>query len=226
MKICYNTRIMKVRCPHCKHVFPVAPQRGAQTCPECSKTLLLPRFFGDKTPSETNTAVLHREMLKRRQSAGGAGLPPAGMIFTKRPMRMFLIIALLVFIGGLLLQKVRQPADLEEPARIELALENLMTLRIAVERFRDDCGRYPTTEEGLAALLLDPGIEGWNGPYILGLKPDPWGRSFRYRLENDEPLLTSTGSDGIPGTDLDLRAPPLPPTDEEDLDEGVYRVRP
>ena len=217
---------MKVRCPHCKHVFPTDPKRGAQPCPECSKTLLLPRFFGGKHPAEINPAVLHRETLKRRQSAAGAGSPPAGMIFTKRPMRMFLIIALLVFIGGILLHKVRQPSDLEEPARIELALKNLMTLRIAVERFRRDGGRYPTTREGLAALLLDPGVEGWNGPYILGLKPDPWGRSFRYRLDHDEPLLTSSGSDGIPGTTLDLRAPPLPPEEAADLEEKFYRVQP
>ncbi len=217
---------MKVRCHHCKHVFPVHDERGAQTCPECSKTLLLPRFFGDKNPAETNTAVLHREALKRRQSAVGAGLPPAGMIFTKRPMRMFIIIALLVVIGALLLQRVRQPGELEESARIDLALENLLTLRIAVERFYNDCGRYPATEEGLAALLLDPGVDGWNGPYIMGLKPDPWGRSFRYRLENGKPLLTSAGSDGIPGTELDLKAPPLPPADEADLEEGVYRIRP
>ncbi len=216
---------MKVRCPHCKHVFAVSGERGAQPCPECTKTLLLPRFFGDKNPAEYNRAVLQRETMKRRQTSSVAGLPPAGMVFAKRPMRMFMIIALLVVIGGLLLQRVRQPGDTTEPARIKLALENLTTLRIAVERFHHHCGRYPTTEEGLAALLLNPDAEGWNGPYILGLRPDPWGRQFQYRLDHDEPVITSVGADAIAGTQQDLKAPPLPP-DAAERAEGIIRVTP
>ncbi len=216
---------MKVRCPHCKHVFTVKNQRAAQTCPECNKTLLLPRFFGDKNPAEFNRAVLQREMMKRRQASSGGGLPPAGMIFSKRPTRMFIIIAVLVIIGGVLIQRVRHPVDTTEPARIELALENLVTLRIAVERFYNHCGRYPTTDEGLAALLLDPGADGWNGPYILGLRPDPWGRQFKYRLENGRPVIKSFGADGIAGTQQDLKAPSLL-MDEAKGDEGVIRVTP
>lgn len=216
---------MKVRCPHCKHVFESSGLRGAQTCPNCFKTVLLPHFFGGKHASEVHSAVLHREALRRRRAAMSGKLPNAGMVFMKRPLRVFMVVALLLMFGGALLRKVRDPRDLAEPARIELALNNLATLRIAVERFRNDCGRYPTSREGLAALLLNPGVEGWNGPYILGLKPDPWRRAFQYRLDQGTPIITSLGADGIAGTALDLTAP-MPPTQAVILDQGVYAVRP
>lgn len=216
---------MKVRCPHCKHVFGVDTQRGAQTCPACAKTLLLPRFFGDKKPAEVNRAVLQREILKRRRASAGGGLPPAGMIFAKRPTRLFFIIAVLVVIGGLLIQRLRQPVDLTESARITLALENMETLGIALQRFYHHCGRYPTPEEGLAALILNPGVDGWNGPYILGLRPDPWGRQFQYRLDNGNPVISSFGADGMAGTEKDLTVRPVPEHATVG-DPGVIRVTP
>jgi general secretion pathway protein G len=51
-----------------------------------------------------------------------------------------------------------------------------------LEKFRNDTGRYPTTEEGLAALRDRPNVDqGWNGPYLKKLVPlDPWGEPYRY----------------------------------------------
>jgi general secretion pathway protein G len=52
-------------------------------------------------------------------------------------------------------------------------------LRVALEAFRADTGRLPTTEEGLRALTArPPGVTGWRGPYLLSdrrLNADPWG---------------------------------------------------
>ncbi len=198
--------IMKVRCPHCKQVFNVENGRGAKQCPECAKTVLLPRFFGDKGPARINSSVLYRETVLRRKESG-VNLPAPGFAFLKRPMHVVIVLVLLLTAGGLLLRQARSPAELEDAARVRLARENLARLSVAVERFRKDCGRYPTTEEGIAALMLNPGIENWQGPYVIRLRPDPWRRPFQYRLENGIPRITSMGADGIAHTEDDLEAP-------------------
>src|SRR5258708_1498454 len=51
----------------------------------------------------------------------------------------------------------------------------------AVERYRADCGEYPSAREGFNVLVDDPGVEGWSGPYLKQKVPlDPWGRPYVY----------------------------------------------
>lgn len=74
----------------------------------------------------------------------------------------------------------------------------------ALALFRFDVGRYPTTEEGLKALVTDPGIDDWSGPYLdkPEIPKDPWGRSYGYRSpggQRREFDLWSLGSDGKRG---------------------------
>src|ERR1035438_5747982 len=54
----------------------------------------------------------------------------------------------------------------------------------ALSRFEADCGRFPSTGEGLSALIRDPGAPGWKGPYWHGDFRDRWGSTWRY--ENDD----------------------------------------
>lgn len=73
----------------------------------------------------------------------------------------------------------------------------------ALDAFRLDVGRYPSTEEGLAALVDKPAAATkWNGPYLQKRVPlDPWGRAYVYRAPGaagDFELL-SLGRDGQPG---------------------------
>jgi general secretion pathway protein G len=73
----------------------------------------------------------------------------------------------------------------------------------ALDQFRLDVNRYPTTQEGLAALVVRPGDAGkWAGPYLKKAVPnDPWGRPYVYRapgVKSDFELL-SLGKDGSPG---------------------------
>ena len=71
-----------------------------------------------------------------------------------------------------------------------------------MELFKLDVGRYPTTEEGLDALMKRPGsVNGWNGPYLKGELPkDPWGNAYRYaNPSNGNFEIVSLGSDGAPG---------------------------
>lgn len=74
----------------------------------------------------------------------------------------------------------------------------------ALDQFRLDMGRYPSTEEGLAALMNKPaGDTGkWSGPYLKKAVPnDPWGKPYQYVQpgEHGEFDLYSFGKDGQPG---------------------------
>ena len=73
----------------------------------------------------------------------------------------------------------------------------------ALDTYRLDVGRYPTTEEGLAALLVKPTTAtNWNGPYLKKEVPlDPWGHAYLYRSPGSKGdfEVTSYGKDGQPG---------------------------
>jgi general secretion pathway protein G len=110
-----------------------------------------------------------------------------------RPARRaagFTLIELLVVLAilGLLIGLVAiQIADLEK----------------SVELFKLDVGRFPTSEEGLDALVKRPAnARGWNGPYLKGssVPEDPWGRPYKYSFAGTaEPEIVSLGADGAPG---------------------------
>lgn len=80
----------------------------------------------------------------------------------------------------------------------------LEELSAALDMFRIDVNRYPTTEEGLRALVERPaGLSTWNGPYLRkrSVPKDPWGRSYHYRHpgEHGDFDLYSLGMDGKDG---------------------------
>jgi general secretion pathway protein G len=76
-------------------------------------------------------------------------------------------------------------------------------LEKALDQYRLDIGRYPSTEAGLAALVTRPANEPkWSGPYLKkAVPPDPWGRPYLYKSpgEHGEYDLASLGKDGRPG---------------------------
>ena len=74
----------------------------------------------------------------------------------------------------------------------------------ALDLFYLDSGRYPTSSEGLAALVQPPGnIQTWNGPYLKGgiVPTDPWGNPFVYRSPGEHGAydIISYGADGQEG---------------------------
>ena len=77
----------------------------------------------------------------------------------------------------------------------------------ALDTFRIDVGRYPTTEEGLTALMTKPATAAnWNGPYLRKDVPvDPWGHVYLYRSPGNksEFSIVSYGKDGQPGGTAD-----------------------
>lgn len=72
----------------------------------------------------------------------------------------------------------------------------------ALDQMRLDIGRYPTTQEGLGMLVVNPGVEGWDGPYLKKALPsDPWGKPYIYQSpgSHGEYDLFSYGRDASPG---------------------------
>ena len=98
-------------------------------------------------------------------------------------------------------------------SRSKTAHVQMQSLATAVELFRIDVGRYPTSTEGLEVLVKPAGnIPGWNGPYIAKaeLPADPWGRTYVYETgsQGGAPFVIKTfggdGKEGGTGEDADL----------------------
>ncbi len=114
------------------------------------------------------------------------------------------LIVVMVILGMLaalvfpkLLPKVGKGKQSAAKTQIEL-------LGQALDQFRLDTGRYPTTSEGLNALITDPGVPGWDGNYLKKALPnDPWGRPYHYECPgtHGDYDLISYGADGAPGGD-------------------------
>jgi len=88
-------------------------------------------------------------------------------------------------------------------SEIKAARAQIDALEKALDQFRLDTGRYPSTEEGLAVLVTRPANESrWDGPYLKKAIPmDPWGRPYQLKApgEHGEIDLFSYGKDGQPG---------------------------
>ncbi len=110
---------------------------------------------------------------------------------------MAIIALLAALVGPRLFPKLGKGKQSAAKAQIEL-------LGQALDQFRLDVGRYPTTQEGLNALAANPGVEKWEGPYLKkGLPADPWDRPYQYQSPgtHGEYDLWSLGRDGQPGGD-------------------------
>jgi general secretion pathway protein G len=123
-------------------------------------------------------------------------------------MEMLVVLAIIAAIAGLLGPRLLGTLDREAP---RLAATQAKMLRGVVETFRLDVGRYPTQQEGLAALVTkptDPAIAGrWRGPYLDGDLPvDPWKNPYQYAIpgaNNQSFALYSLGADGKRGGEGD-----------------------
>ena len=92
-----------------------------------------------------------------------------------------------------------------DKANVSATKTQVEMLGSALDAFRLDVGRYPTTAEGLNALITNPGIDGWNGPYLKKsvVPNDAWKKPFQYQSpgSHGEYDLFSYGADGTPGGD-------------------------
>ena len=104
----------------------------------------------------------------------------------RRAQAGFTLLEILVVIAilGLLIGLVA-PAALRQlgGARTSIAKQSIERLETVLDMYKLDVGSYPTTEQGLKALIERPtGVDSWNGPYLKGATPvDPWNHPYEYR---------------------------------------------
>lgn len=122
------------------------------------------------------------------------------------------IMLVVIIIGILAAMVIPNIAGRGEQARVSAARADIdANLTSALDLYELDNGQYPTTEQGLKALLEKPSSAPapaiWNGPYLKKKRMpfDPWGREYRYvspGAHNTEEFdLFSYGQDGVEGRD-------------------------
>ena len=116
-------------------------------------------------------------------------------------VELLVVLAILVLLAGLVGPQVLNQLGGAKSSTARVQIEDLVQ---AVELFKLDVGRFPTNDEGLRVLVVDPGnLPGWNGPYLRRreLPKDPWGNDYHYRIpgEHGDIDIFSLGADGQPG---------------------------
>jgi general secretion pathway protein G len=121
-----------------------------------------------------------------------------GLTFIEMMVVLAIIGLLLALVGPQFIGQVGK-------AEAQAARQQIALFETALDTFRLDVGRYPTTQEGLEALRARPfGLERWDGPYLKKDVPkDPWGNDYVYRSPGQHGAydLVSFGADSALGGD-------------------------
>jgi len=122
-------------------------------------------------------------------------------------IELLLVLVILATLAAIVVPKFTRRT---EQAKLTAAATEISNIELALDTFEVDCGRYPTTEEGLKALVEQPSnADSWYGPYIKrGLPRDPWGNTYVYRCPGRHNSsgydLYSFGPDGQDGGGDDI----------------------
>jgi general secretion pathway protein G len=112
-----------------------------------------------------------------------------------------------IIIGALVAMVMPRLTGRGEQARVTAAKADIMTnIATGLKLYELDNGEFPSTEEGLNALLVKPSSAGnWHGPYLEKKPLDPWGREYKYKYPGEhrgaDYDLSSLGKDGTESDD-------------------------
>ena len=134
----------------------------------------------------------NRIVNRRRQRQSGFSL-----------IELLLVLVILAVLAAVVVPKF---TNRTEQARITAAKTDISMLDTALDAYEIDNGRYPSNDEGLAALVSQGSAKNWKGPYIKKDVPqDPWGNAYVYRYPGTNNVngydLVSYGPDGREGND-------------------------
>lgn len=226
-----SPKAVKLRCPYCTHVF--EPHKGA-SCPHCKRVMNIPSTYRSEPRHHRKLSLFERRKLSGgTKGSAGLGSKLNTLLMSRQRTRIMIWVVFAFFLLGYLLvrQASRQvPIFAAGPGRQtpeERTIEDLQNLQVALELFKEHCGRYPTTAEGLKALERQPGYRQWKGPYIIRLLPDGWKNPYHYVYSNASYTLFSAGPDGLAGTPDDIaplnfsstNPPPMPIAEPTEPDE-------
>lgn len=116
-------------------------------------------------------------------------------------IELLVVLVILGLLAGLVGPQVIKYLGGANTKAAKLQIEDFST---ALDAFRLDMGRYPSTNEGLQALVVQPaGASRWNGPYLRKnlIPKDPWGNDYQYRAPGQHSAfdLYSLGADNAEG---------------------------
>jgi len=116
-------------------------------------------------------------------------------------IELLVVLTILGLIVGLVGPQIMKHLGTAKSGTARLQIEDLGS---ALDMLYLEIGRYPTTDEGLEALIQNPAdLDNWNGPYLKKKKipKDPWGNSYQYQSpgQNGPYDLYTFGADNAPG---------------------------
>lgn len=117
-------------------------------------------------------------------------------------IEVLVVLIILALIAGIVGTQLLGEA---EQAKVDATKIQIKSLGSALDLYRLHNSTYPTSDQGLAALLRKPEVgtipEGWRGPYITSnnLPTDGWKRPFLYVSDGRTYTVTSLGADGVEG---------------------------
>jgi general secretion pathway protein G len=160
-------------------------------------------YFADVAPSPLLNI---NPILMQTDCSNVVRRPQARSSLVQRGFTLIEIMVVVVIMGILAALVVPKLMGRTDDARIIAARQDIATVMQALKLYRLDNQRYPTTEQGLQALLTKPttgpASDGWkSGGYIDKLPKDPWGNPYQYLSPGikGEVDVFSYGADGQPG---------------------------
>jgi len=115
-------------------------------------------------------------------------------------IELMVVILIIGLLATIVVQNLRSATD---KAKRVKAQADISQIKSALDRYYLDAGSYPTSDQGLPALIAAPtngtDPKDWAGPYIERIPLDPWGHTYVYQSDGNEYLLKSYGADGVEG---------------------------
>lgn len=111
-------------------------------------------------------------------------------------IELLVVLVILAMLAGVV---VANFAGEDYKAAQKIVQSDFNTVEGSLKRYRLDVKSYPSTNDGLQALVSNPGKDNWGGPYLEEVPSDPWGNDYDYEQTGSSFRIISYGVDGEAG---------------------------